>query len=145
MGWKHVEPQFIMRALAAKDAHPDGTAPFEIQGDGTETRSFCYVDDVVQGILTMYEKGGHREIYHIGSDEEITIRELAGRIGKIVGVDLDIRPTELAAGGTPRRCADISKMRALGWSPTVDLDEGLERTVTWYRENRDNVPANDLM
>jgi UDP-glucose 4-epimerase len=145
MGWKHVEPQFIMRALAAKDAHPDGTAPFEIQGDGTETRSFCYVDDVVQGILTMYEKGGHREIYHIGSDEEITIRELAGRIGKIVGVDLDIRPTELAAGGTPRRCADISKMRALGWSPTVDLDEGLERTVTWYRENRDHVPANDLM
>jgi UDP-glucose 4-epimerase len=145
MGWKHVEPQFIMRALAAKDAHPDGTAPFEIQGDGTETRSFCYVDDVVQGILTMYEKGGHREIYHIGSDEEITIRELAGRIGKIVGVDLDIRPTELAAGGTPRRCADISKMRALGWSPTVDLDEGLERTAAWYREHRDYVPANDLM
>jgi UDP-glucose 4-epimerase len=93
----------------------------------------------------MYEKGGHREIYHIGSDEEITIRELAGRIGKIVGVDLDIRPTELAAGGTPRRCADISKMRALGWSPTVDLDEGLERTVAWYREHRDHVPANDLM
>jgi nucleoside-diphosphate-sugar epimerase len=145
MGWKHVEPQFIMRALAAKDAHPDGTAPFEIQGDGTETRSFCYVDDVVQGILTMYEKGGHREIYHIGSDEEVTIRELAGRIGKIVGVDLDIRPTELAAGGTPRRCADISKMRALGWSPTVDLDEGLERTVAWYREHRDDIPANDLM
>jgi nucleoside-diphosphate-sugar epimerase len=145
MGWKHVEPQFIMRALAAKDAHPDGTAPFEIQGDGSETRSFCYVDDVVQGILTMYEKGGHREIYHIGSDEEVTIRELAGRIGKIVGVDLDIRPTELAAGGTPRRCADISKMRALGWSPTVELDEGLERTVAWYREHRDDVPANDLM
>jgi UDP-glucose 4-epimerase len=145
MGWKHVEPQFIMRALAAQDAHPDGTAPFEIQGDGTETRSFCYVDDVVQGILTMYEKGGHREIYHIGSDEEITIRELAARIGKIVGVDLDIRPTELAAGGTPRRCADISKMRALGWSPTVGLDEGLERTVAWYREHRNDVPANDLM
>jgi nucleoside-diphosphate-sugar epimerase len=145
MGWKHVEPQFIMRALAAQDKHPDGTAPFEIQGDGTETRSFCYVDDVVQGILTMYEKGGHREIYHIGSDEEVTIRELAARIGKIVGVDLDIRPTELAAGGTPRRCADITKMRALGWSPTVGLDEGLERTVAWYREHRDDVPANDLM
>jgi nucleoside-diphosphate-sugar epimerase len=109
MGWKHVEPQFIMRALAAHDAG-DGTFP--IQGDGTETRSFCYVDDIVEGILTMYEKGGHREIYHIGSDEEITIRDLAARIGKIVGVDLDIRPGELAQGGTPRRCPDISKMRA---------------------------------
>jgi len=142
MGWKHVEPQFIMRALAAQEAG-DGTFP--IQGDGTETRSFCYVDDVVQGILTMYEKGGHREIYHIGSDEEITIRDLAARIGKIVGLDLDIQPGELQHGGTKRRCPDISKMRALGWSPVVGLDEGLERTVAWYREHRNDVPANDLM
>jgi UDP-glucose 4-epimerase len=142
MGWKHVEPQFIMRALAAQAA---GDPTFAIQGDGTETRSFCYVDDVVEGILTMYEHGGHREIYHIGSDEEISIRDLAARIGKIVGIDLDIRPGELQQGGTRRRCADISKMRALGWSPTVGLDEGLERTVAWYRAHRDDVPANDLM
>jgi UDP-glucose 4-epimerase len=142
MGWKHVEPQFIMRALAARDAG-DGTFP--IQGDGSETRSFCYVDDCVEGILTMYEKGGHREIYHIGSDEEIAICELAARIGKIVGIDLDIRPGEAPKGGTPRRCPDISKMRGLGWSPAVGLDEGLERTVAWYREHRDDVPANDLM
>jgi len=145
MGWKHVEPQFIMRALAAQDAYPDGSAPFDIQGDGTETRSFCYVEDIVSGILTMYEKGGHREVYHIGSDEEVSIRDLAVRIGKIVGVDLDIRPGERQAGGTPRRCPDIGKMRALGWSPDVGLDDGLERTVAWYREHRDDVPANDLM
>jgi nucleoside-diphosphate-sugar epimerase len=142
MGWKHVEPQFIMRALACQDT---GDNAFPIQGDGTETRSFCYVDDVVEGILTMYEQGGHREIYHIGSDVEITIRDLAARIGKIVGIDLDIQPGELQQGGTKRRCPDISKMRALGWSPAVDLDEGLERTVAWYRDNRDLVPANDLM
>jgi nucleoside-diphosphate-sugar epimerase len=142
MGWKHVEPQFIMRALAAQDA---GDGAFQIQGDGTETRSFCYVDDIVEGILTMYEKGGHREVYHIGSDEEVSIRDLAARIGKIVGVDLDIRPGELQAGGTPRRCPDIGKMRALGWSPAVGLDDGLERAVAWYREHRDDVPANDLM
>jgi UDP-glucose 4-epimerase len=142
MGWKHVEPQFILRALACQEA---GDGKFPIQGDGTETRSFCYVDDVVEGILTMYEKGGHREIYHIGSDEELTIRELAARIGKIVGMDLDIQPGALQQGGTKRRCPDISKMRALGWSPVVGLDEGLERTVAWYRANRDLVPANDLM
>jgi UDP-glucose 4-epimerase len=142
MGWKHVEPQFIMRALAAQAA---GDTTFPIQGDGTETRSFCYVDDIVEGILTMYEKGGHREIYHIGSDEEVSIRDLAARIGKIVGIDLDIQPGELQQGGTKRRCPDISKMRALGWLPAVGLDEGLERTVAWYREHRDDVPANDLM
>ena len=145
MGWKHVEPQFIMRALAARDAYPDSTAPFDIQGDGTETRSFLYVDDCVDGILTMYANGGHREIYHIGSEDEITIRELAGRIGKIVGVDLDIRPGKLPEGGTRRRCPDITKMRGLGWAPRVDLDEGLERTVAWYREHRDDQPANALM
>ena len=142
MGWKHVEPQFILRALGCQDA--DDPA-FPIQGDGTETRSFCYVNDCVEGILTMYENGGHREIYHIGSDEEMTIRDLAVRIGKIVGVDLDIRPGPSPAGATRRRCPDISKMRGLGWSPAVSLDEGLERTVAWYREHRDDVPANDLM
>jgi UDP-glucose 4-epimerase len=145
MGWKHVEPQFIMRALAALDAHPEGTAPFDIQGDGTETRSFCYVDDIVEGIMLMYDRGGHREIYHIGSDEEISIRDLAGRIGKIVGIDLDIRPGAAPAGGTRRRCPDISKMRALGWSLDVGLDDGLERTVDWYRAHRNHRPANDLM
>ncbi|HEX2214692.1 MAG TPA: NAD-dependent epimerase/dehydratase family protein, partial [Mycobacterium sp.] len=142
MGWKHVEPQFIMRAMGCQDS---GDPTFPIQGDGTETRSFLYVDDCVDGILTMYDKGGHREIYHIGSDEEMTIRELALRIGKVVGVDLDIRPGDAPKGGTRRRCPDIEKMRTLGWAPTVSLDDGLERTVAWYREHRDDVPANDLM
>jgi UDP-glucose 4-epimerase len=145
MGWKHVEPQFIVRALDALDAHPEGSAPFDIQGDGTETRSFCYVDDVVQGILTMYEAGGHREIYHIGSDVELSISELATRIGKIVGVDLDIRPGESPRGGTRRRCPDITKMRSLGWSPQVDLDDGLGRTVAWYAAHRNDVVGNALM
>ncbi|MUL46787.1 SDR family NAD(P)-dependent oxidoreductase [Mycobacterium sp. CBMA293] len=142
MGWKHVEPQFILRALGCQES---GDPTFSIQGDGSETRSFCYVDDIVDGILTMYEKGGHREIYHLGSDEELSVRELATRIGRAVGVELEIKPGELQAGGTPRRCPDISKMRALGWSPQVALDDGLARTVAWYREHRNDVPANDLM
>jgi UDP-glucose 4-epimerase len=145
MGWKHVVPQFIVRALDAREASSGGTAPFEIQGDGTETRAFCYVDDIVSGILTMYSGGGHREIYHIGNDEEVSIRDLAGRIGKTVGVDLDIRPGESAQGGTPRRCPDITKMRQLGYEPAVTLDEGLERTVAWYREHRNDVVGNELM
>ena len=144
MGWKHVVPQFIVRALAV-DASSGGTAPFEIQGDGTETRAFCYVDDVVGGILTMYTNGGHREIYHIGSDEEVSIRDLAGRIGKTLGVDLDVRPGSAAEGGTPRRCPDITKLRAIGYQPAVNLDDGLERTVAWYREHREAFVSNKLM
>ena len=88
---------------------------------------------------------GHREIYHIGNDEEVTIRDLAERVGKILGVELDIRSGEAAKGGTPRRCPDITKMRQLGYEPAVDSDEGLERTVAWYLEHRNDVVGNELM
>lgn len=145
MGWKHVIPQFILRAAEGRDANADGPVPFGMQGDGSETRAFCFVDDIVSGLLTMYENGGHREIYHIGNDEEVTVRDLAERVGKSLGVELDIRPEEAAAGGTPRRCPDISKMRALGYEPTVTLDEGLQRTVEWYLEHRNDTVSNELM
>lgn len=144
MGWKHVIPQFILRAADTLDSE-GASAPFPIQGEGHETRAFCYIDDAVEGILTMYEKGGHREIYHIGNDEEVSIRKLAERLGPIMGGTLEIRPAAIAEGGTPRRCPDISKIRALGYAPAVSLDEGLKRTVAWYMAHRGRVATNDLM
>ena len=143
MGWKHVIPQFILRAADAITSDR-GCSPFPIQGDGYETRAFAYVDDVVNGILTMYENGGHREIYHIGNDEEVSIRELVARLGDIFGVELKILPTVAAAGGTQRRCPDISKIRALGYSPKTNLNDGLRRTVEWYLENR-RIPLNNKL
>ncbi|MBX7435550.1 SDR family NAD(P)-dependent oxidoreductase [Mycobacterium sp. Y57] len=145
MGWKHVIPQFITRATEGRKANPVGNVPFGIQGDGTETRAFCFVDDIIDGVLTMYALGGHREIYHIGNDEEVTIRDLAGRVGSILGVELDIRPGETATGGTPRRCPDITKMRSLGYGPKVCLDDGLERTVAWYLEHSSDAVSNELL
>ena len=144
MGWKHVMPQFILRAAEALEG-ASGAAPFPIQGDGHETRAFCYVDDVVDGIVTMYAKGGNREIYHIGNDEEVSIRALVERLGPIMGGTLTIEPSAAAEGGTPRRCPDISKMRALGYDPKVDLTEGLIRTAAWYMAHRGAVAANELM
>ncbi|OBB75582.1 NAD-dependent dehydratase [Mycolicibacterium monacense] len=145
MGWKHVIPEFAARAVAGVNAHLSGPLPFEIQGDGRETRAFCFVDDIVDGILIMYERGGHREIYHIGNDEEVTIRDLAERVAKHVGVDLDILTSEGVVGGTPRRCPDITKMRRLGFEPSVGLDEGLRRTVDWYRERVNEEVTNELL
>ena len=132
MGWKHVIPQFILRALEARDR---GDPAFPIQGDGRETRAFAYVDDVVDGILRMNRDGGHREIYHIGNDHEVAIRELAAMTGRALGMDLNIRPGPAAEGGTDRRCPDISKMRGLGYAPAVPLKEGLRRTAEWYEAN----------
>lgn len=142
MGWKHVVPQFILRALECRDA---GNPVFAIQGTGHETRAFAYVDDVVDGIIRMYETGSHREVYHIGNDEEVSIRDLAGQVGKAVGLDLAIIEGRGAKGGTPRRCPDISKMRTLGYAPQVMLAEGIARTVDWYEANRGLAPANELM
>ncbi len=144
MGWKHVVPQFIVRAAEGRDA--TGTSvPFLVQGNGTETRAFCYVDDIVNGILLMYAHGSDREIYHIGNDEEVAIRDLALRIGSLLGLQLDIRPGQALEGGTHRRCPDITKMRALGYQPAVSLDEGLKRTVAWYLEHQNDCVANELM
>ena len=144
MGSKHVIPQFIVRAAADSGAPAGAAVPFPIQGDGSETRAFCFVDDIVEGILTMYAHGGHREVYHIGNDEEVTIRDVALRVGKLAGVELEIQPGDAPEGGTPRRCPDISKMRALGYQPAVGLDEGLERTVAWYLDNA-SAATNELM
>jgi UDP-glucose 4-epimerase len=142
MGWKHVAPQFILRALAARDA---GETRFEIQSDGTETRAFAFVDDVVDGIVTMQAKGAHREVYHIGNDQEVSIRELVEVTGRVVGVDLKIVPGPAAQGATNRRCPDIGKMRALGYDPKVGLEDGMRRTAAWYADNRDRQPENALM
>lgn len=129
MGWKHVIPQLIGKAQAAAAA---GESAIEIQGDGSETRAFCYVDDIVDGIIRMHAAGGHREVYHIGSMEEVSIRDLVGRIVTGLGLALDVRPGPAMEGGTPRRCPDIGKMGAIGYVPRITLDEGLLRTIAWY-------------
>jgi UDP-glucose 4-epimerase len=145
MGWKHVIPQFIIRALEALPC-VDGSASLPIQGDGSETRAFAYVDDVVDGIVSMYEKGSHREIYHIGNDKEVTIRELVACLGAVIGRELNVQPSSTSPeGGTLRRCPDISKMRALGYEPQVDLTEGLRRTARWYEANPKCDVINELM
>ena len=142
MGWKHVMPQFVLRALAARDS---GNPNFEIQSDGHETRAFAYVDDVVDGIVLMQAIGANREVYHIGNDHEVSIRDLVSVTAEVVGTKLEIVAGGSAPGGTPRRCPDISKMRALGYDPVVDLRTGMQRTARWYTENRARTPENVLM
>lgn len=142
MGWKHVVPQFILRALECRDTV---TTAFEIQSDGSETRAFAYVDDVVDGIVRMHASGAHREVYHIGNDHEVSIRDLVAATASAVDATLTIVPGQAAAGGTPRRCPDISKMRALGYDPKIDLVEGLKRTAEWYAQHRTRQPENALM
>ena len=140
MGWKHVIPQFLMRAAALKKR---GARRFVMQGDGSQTRAFAYIDDIVRGILTMYHHGGHREIYHIGNDEELSIKRLAELVGACCGVALEIAAGPAAPGAPARRCPDISKLRALGYQPQIMIEEGLQRTAAWYAKER--PPADNAL
>ena len=140
MGWEHVVPQLALRLTAAAEAQPSGTLRLEIQGTGKDTRSFCFIDDLVAGVMVMREKGEHLGIYHVGTMEEVTIADLAHRIAGIYGREITLIAGKPAPGGTPRRCPDISKLAKLGYKPRVPLSEGLRPTLDWYRQNAERAP-----
>ncbi|WP_316189922.1 NAD-dependent epimerase/dehydratase family protein [Bradyrhizobium sp. SZCCHNS1054] len=140
MGWEHVIPQFALRLKASAAEHPSGALPFRLQSDGSQTRSFCHVDDLVQGVMVVRAKGEHLGIYHVGTSEEITIADLARRIGALAGRDIELIAGPAPEGGTERRCPDIAKLGKLGYAPQISLEIGLPATVDWYWANEQLRP-----
>jgi len=140
MGSEHVVPQFALRLQAVAKRQPAGRLRFEIQGTGEEMRSFCFVDDLVAGVMLMRDKGEHLGIYHIGTTEEVSIADLARRIAHHAGREIELIPGKLAAGGTLRRCPEISKLAQLGYKPRVPLEQGLKPTLDWYWSHADLAP-----
>ena len=139
MGWEHVIPQFVLRMQ--KLVSSQDTVQFPIQGTGTHTRSFVYIDDFIDGLMTVIRDGKHLNIYNIGTLDEITIAELARMIGEQFGKRTELMSGPEAVGGTSRRCPDIGKIAALGYAPKYSLREGLAITTKWYRENTHLAPA----
>ncbi len=135
MGNEHVIPQLALRLNALGKKQPSGKLRFEIQGTGRETRSFCFIDDLVAGVMLMREKGEHLGVYHVGTTEEVAIADLAQRIAALATREIEIVPGAAQPGGTQRRCPDISKLARLGYSPRVTLDQGLPPTLAWYWQN----------
>jgi nucleoside-diphosphate-sugar epimerase len=135
MGFEHVVPEITERIIKLSDGLAKKRIQLPIQGDGSDTRSFCHVDDGARGAFLSGERGAAGEIYHVGTEREVSIRFLIEKIGRILGVELDIVPGPAAKGGTSRRCPAIGKLAALGYQPAVDLEEGLQRTVPWYRDH----------
>jgi nucleoside-diphosphate-sugar epimerase len=137
MGQEHVIPQFVMRmeALAAEPRREPDVIDFPIQGTGRETRAFVYISDLIDGVLRVLEQGEHLGVYHIGTDVETTIADLAHAIARCFGREVRVVSGELRPGSPLRRCPDIARMRGLGYQPRVSLEEGLAATVDWYRRN----------
>jgi len=141
MGWEHVIPQFALRAKQAIAANPTGAVPFPIQGDGSAQRSFCHIDDFTEGCLLAYLKGADQNIYHIGTQFEHTIREVAEMTVRELGREAEIIPGPEPAGATQRRVPNTAKIEALGYRASIPLAQGLHDTVSWYVANDHLMPA----
>lgn len=118
-------PNFLYQALTG--------APITVYGDGSQTRSFCYVSDLVEGILRLLESGEH-EPTNIGNPSEITIKEFAERIRRLTGTKSEIVYKALPQDDPKQRCPDITKARRiLKWEPKVNLEEGLRLTLEYFQ------------
>jgi UDP-glucuronate decarboxylase len=122
--------RFITQALAGQ--------PLTVYGDGTQTRSFCYVSDTVAGLfLLLTSKKTRGEVVNIGNPEEITILELAQGIKKLANSASPITFHPLPSDDPKRRCPDMNRaQKLLGWKPKISLDAGLWRTTMWFKSNR---------
>src|SRR5271155_538731 len=119
-------PNFLYQALVGD--------PITVYGDGKQTRSFCFVSDLLAGIYKLLESNEH-EPTNIGNPQEITILEFAERVRKLVGATTPIVFRPLPQDDPKQRCPDITKAkRLLNWEPKVTLEEGLQRTYEYFRE-----------
>lgn len=110
--------------------------PFPIFGDGTQTRSFCFVSDLIEGIVAAMEKGERREVYNLGNPDEFSVLELAQKIKDLTGSTSEIKTVGNMPEDDPtRRSPDITKAKEkLGWEPKISLDEGLPKTIEYYKK-----------
>ncbi len=130
----HVIPALIRKFVEAKEANVPEVVCW---GDGSPSREFIYVDDVVRGLLLATERYNGDEPVNLGSGREVMIRDLAGMIRELVGYEGEIVWDTSKPNGQPRRCLDVTRAKELfGFEARMPFAEGLERTIAWYRENR---------
>jgi UDP-glucuronate decarboxylase len=122
-----VVSNFIVQALRGE--------PLTVYGDGHQTRSFCYVSDLVEGLCRMMEAEGFMGPVNLGNPGEFTISELAEKVIRLTGSRSKIVHKPLPSDDPVRRRPDITLAKSrLGWEPAVSLDEGLERTIAYFRQ-----------
>lgn len=129
----HVIPGLIRRMSEAKDK---GEKTFEVWGTGSPKREFLYVEDMAKACIhVMNFTGEMPDLINIGCGEDISIKDLAHIVKEKVGFEGEIVFNTDYPDGTPRKLLDVSRIKSLGWSPQVGLEEGIERAVTFFREN----------
>jgi dTDP-glucose 4,6-dehydratase len=119
-------PNFVRQALSGE--------PLTVYGDGSQTRSVQYVDDLIEGVLRLVRSAETRPV-NVGNPNELTVREVAEMVIEISGSESELVYEPLPEDDPKQRCPDITRAReSLGWEPLVDVREGLEKTLTWFAE-----------
>ncbi len=121
----HVLPALIRRFHEAKEA---GTSTVEAWGTGSPLREFLHVDDLADACAFLLNLEAPPDLINVGSGKEISIRELTGKVAETVGYTGEIQWDTSKPNGTPRKLMDVSRLAELGWTASIDLDEGLQRT-----------------
>lgn len=130
----HVIPALIKKCIEADEA---GLDEIEVWGDGSPTREFLYVEDAAEGIVTAAEKYNESDPVNLGSGNEISIKNLVEKIVQLTDFKGTVRWDTTKPNGQPRRGLDTSKAEKLfGFKAATNFDEGLKRTIDWYRQSR---------
>jgi GDP-L-fucose synthase len=132
----HVLPALIRRY---DEAAKSGAASVTNWGTGTPRREFLHSDDMADAVLHLLEHYDGPEQVNVGTGTDVTIREIAATIAGVVGFEGDTEWDTTKPDGTPQKLLDVSKLAKAGWTSKIPLEEGLERTVAWYREHVDTL------
>jgi GDP-L-fucose synthase len=130
----HVIPALIRKAIEAGER---GDKELPVWGDGSPTREFLYVEDAAEGIVTAAEKYNGEQPVNLGSGQEISIKNLVELVVKLTGFQGEIVWQTDKPNGQPRRALDVNRAKDyFGWTAQVPFEEGLRRTIEWFKENR---------
>lgn len=133
----HVIPALIKKIFFAKKT---GKKNILVWGDGSPSRDFLYVEDAAEAIILAAEKYSKQVPINLGTGEEVTIKELVDKIQKIMNSNLEVEWETDRPNGQPRRCVSFERAKnEIGFFPKTSLDEGLRRTINWYKSQIDNV------
>jgi GDP-L-fucose synthase len=133
-----LETSHVLAALLRKahEAKQSGAREIVVWGSGTPRREFLHVDDLASACLFLLQNYDSPEIINIGTGTDLTVRALAELICEVVGFTGDLAWDASKPDGTPRKVLDISKIKSLGWKPTIPLRDGVARTYDWFKAQR---------
>jgi GDP-L-fucose synthase len=132
-----LETSHVLPAMLRKfhEAKLQNNAPVTLWGSGTPLREFLFVDDMAQAVVYALEHTLPEYLYNVGSGKDITIRELAETIQKVIGHQGKIIWDSSKPDGTSRKLMDVSKMKEMGWEYSTELKQGIEKTYAWFLDN----------